>query len=157
MQNIQTATCLSSSDWRANVPYNTKMTISKRRASTIFSRSDFTIVDVTDLSDPVPVIYTPEEFFAFYDIIFRIDQNLTDVELTTQFSFLVSVSSLLLANSLVEIDSGGGNIKVRLQEFLACPLVVFNSAVLGLVAEPDMGKSLSFTTPSYRVITYESS
>ena len=129
------------------------MTVTQRRATTIYSRSDFTIIDVIDLSDPSPVDYTPEEFFAFYEIIFNVDVNQTNWEFSTQFSFLESVASLL-TDVDETIQSGGGNIQLRLQGFLACPLAVFNSAVLGPVNSEligQMGKSLAFTSPSYRV------
>ena len=72
-----TGSCLNTTDWRINSPFNTKMTISKRRASTVYSRSNFGILDVTDLSDPSPVIYTPDDFFGFYDIILTVNLNQT--------------------------------------------------------------------------------
>ena len=155
--HIQSSSCFNTTDWRVVVPFNTKMTISKRRASTVFSRSDFTIIDVIDLSDPTPVTYTPEEFFSFYEVIFRIAQNQTNWNFSTQFSFLVSVSSFLLSDSDDKIDSGGGNIQLRLQEFLACPIVIFNSAWLRQLqnSTADMGKSLSLATPSYRVLPFK--
>src|SRR5947207_11936288 len=70
---MQEGDCLNSTDWRIVDPYNTKMTISSRRASTVYSRSNFTIIDVINLSDPSPVDYSPEDFFSFYEVIFNID------------------------------------------------------------------------------------
>src|SRR5436309_3423328 len=91
-------TCLNTTDWRAFAPYNIKMTTSKRRASTVFGRTNYTILDVIDLSDPIPVNYTAEDFFTFYDVIFQFNSSQPDFYLTTQFQFLLSISSFLVNN-----------------------------------------------------------
>src|SRR5947207_12710299 len=57
--------CFNTTDWRVVVPFNTKMTVSQRRASAVFDRFNFTITDVIDLSDPVPTNYTAKDFFTF--------------------------------------------------------------------------------------------
>ena len=61
--------CLNTTDWRTDIPFTTKMAISLRRASTVFHRFNFTIMDITDLSEPTPIVYDPEVFFSFYNII----------------------------------------------------------------------------------------
>jgi hypothetical protein len=144
-----TGSCLNSTDWRRTDLYNIKMTISRRRASTVYSRLNFTIIDVIDLSDSSPVDYTPDDFFSFYEVIFNIDLNVTDYT-SIQFTFLGSIVGFLLSSQDQQIDNGIGTRQLRLQEFLATPLVIFNNAWIQDLTT-DMGKSLSLAVPSYRV------
>jgi len=74
--------CLTSTDWRVVDTLNTKMTISERRATTTYDRSNLTIMDVVDLSPPIPTNYTAEDFFFFYDIIFATNQNQSNFSTT---------------------------------------------------------------------------
>ena len=143
--------CLNTTDWRLIDPFNTKMTISKRRASTVFSRSNFTILDVINLSDPSPVNYTADNFFSFYEVLFKFFSS-ADIT-STQFTFLLSISNYLLTNQGEQIDDGVGIRQLRLQEFLACPLVIFNNAYIEELM-PDMGNSLSLAVPAYRVYPF---
>jgi hypothetical protein len=131
-------------------PSNIKMTIFKRRASTVWNRFNFTIMDFTDLSDPTAVGYDPEDFFGFYDVILAIDQNQTDWVLSSQFALLVSISAFLDFHGDNQIDPGGGSRDFRLQEFLAAPIALFNTAARGDIAD-DMGISITLAIPSYRV------
>ena len=100
-----------------------------------------------DLSYPSSVNYTADDFFSFYEVIFSFDPTDTT---STQFSFLVTISSYLLINQDEQIDAGVRTRLLRLQEFLACPLVIFNNAYIQELM-PDMGKSLSLAIPAYRV------
>jgi hypothetical protein len=127
------------------------MTISKRRASTVYSRFNFTITDVTDLSSPSSVEYHPNDFFVFYDVLFAIDQNQTDWEQSNQFMFLSSIATFLELNVDNLISTEEGARQLRLQEFLATPIAIYTDAWHRHPAGPDMGKSLSLAIPSYRV------
>lgn len=148
----QETSCLNTSEWRVTAEGSTKMTVTKRHGSTVFDRANLTIVDVTELSDPVPVTYEPTDFFAFYEHIFAVDLNSTDFDRSTPFSLLVTISSYLQGAGHNGIQPLGGSPLIRLQEFLATPVVIYNDAWLGLTAsEPDMGKSLALAITSYRV------
>jgi hypothetical protein len=126
------------------------MTVSKRRASTVYNRSNFTIVDVTDLSAPTTMEYHPDDFFPFYDIIFAVDQGQTGWNQSIQFMFLFSMAAFLESGGGGgRIDSGGGP-QLRLHEFLATPLAIFNDAWQRNPTD-DMGKSFALAIPSYRV------
>jgi hypothetical protein len=127
------------------------MTISKRRASTVYNRFNFTIIDVTDLSAPSAVEYHPDDFFVFYDVLFAIDQNQADWNMSTQFMFLISIVEFLGRHSVNQIDTGEGTQQLRLQEFLATPIAIYTDAWRRHPAGPDMGKSLALAIPSYRV------
>lgn len=129
------------------------MTVFKRHGSTIFNRSNLTLIDVIDFSEPIQVTYDPQDLFAFYEFVFAIDLNSTDFFLSTPYSFLLTISSYLQGSgSKGQIQPLGGSPQIRLQEFLATPTVIYNDAWLGLtVSDPDMGKSLALAIASYRV------
>ena len=142
------SSCLNTTDWRTVDPFNTKFTISERRASTVYDRSNFTIMEILDFSDPVSTSYTPEDFFLFYEIIFKLNTDDIYYNKTIQFLFLSTVASFLRneVNSQVEINAR----LLRLQEFLATPVAVFNN-VMWQVYTPNLGKSVTLAIPSYRV------
>ena len=138
------------SDWRLVDPFNTKMTISERRASTVFNRFNFTIMDVIDLSTPVPIDYTPDDFFLFYEVIFAANESRADFLETIQYQFLTSVASFLRNNISTETETGADDRLSRLQELLSVPIVVFNNVVYGGPTS-NMGKSVTLSVPSYQV------
>lgn len=128
------------------------MTISKRRATTVFNRFNYTILDVTDLSDPVPVTYTPDDLFGFYDIILNVNLSQTNWEYSMSFALLYSIGNFLHQNQDNQLDSGGASRQSRLQEFLATPIAIFNNAWFLLPDDATtMGKSVALAVPGYRV------
>jgi hypothetical protein len=127
------------------------MTISERHATTVFHRFNFTILDVNNLSNPTPVVYSPDDLFPFYEIIFAIDESQPNWFATTQMLFLTSVTSYLRYDADTESATGSVNRVSRLQEFMAVPMVVFNDVIYGVGLPPDMGKTASLAIPSYRV------
>jgi hypothetical protein len=129
------------------------MTISKRYASTVFDRSNHSIVDVIEMSSPTPVTYAAQDFFAFYEYIFKVDLNSTDFPTSTPYSFLLTITSYLQnSGEDNQLEPLGGSPQRRLQEFLATPVIIYNDAWLGsTVSDPDMGKTLSLAIASYSV------
>ena len=147
--------CLNSTDWRLdpNGRFSTTMTISKRRASTVYNRSNFSIIDITNLSSPIPVVYEPIDFFRLYDAIFSgIDPNQTSGKLTTQFDLLTSIASYLEYSADNQIESNGGARQLRLQEFLATPITIFTDSWRGRETV-DMGNTLVLAVPGYKVLS----
>lgn len=147
--------CLNTTQWRSQNLTTTKMTISKRYASTVFDRSNHSIVDIIEMSSPKPVTYAPQDFFAFYEYILKVDLNATDFPISTPYSFLLTITSYLQnSGENNRLEPLGGSPQRRLQEFLAAPIVIYNDAWLGSkVSDPDMGKSLSLAVVSYSVIS----
>lgn len=144
-----THSCLNTTDWLTVDPFNTKFTVWERRASTVFDRSNFTILDILDFSDPIPTSYGPEDYFLFYDVIFAVNTTLESYQQTIQYLFLDTVSSFLRndnEDSQLEIDAR----LLKLQEFLATPIAVFNTVQWGLPT-PNLGNSTTLAIPSYRV------
>jgi hypothetical protein len=43
------------------------MTIMQRMATTIYDRSNRTIIDVLEIDEPVPVAYTPQNYFEIFN------------------------------------------------------------------------------------------
>jgi hypothetical protein len=146
----ETNSCLNTTDWRIIVPVNTKLTISARNASTVFDRFNFTIIDIIDLSDPTPVTYGPEDFFTFYEIIFAVDQTQQNWWLTTQYLFLLGISSAL-STWAPENGTGSYDQLSRLEEFLATPIFLFNNGQYG-GPTPGLDTSATLVTQSYRVL-----
>jgi|SRR5579859_5315993 hypothetical protein len=150
--------CLNTTQWRTNAQSNTKMTIVKRHGSTVFDRQNLTALDVTDLSDPIPVFYKPNDFFAVYGPVFKIDLNETNIQLSTPYLLLLTISGFLQTIGDKNIASMGGVAgNSRLMAFLATPVVIYNDAWLGrTVSNSDMGTSLALSTASYRVYSFTS-
>jgi hypothetical protein len=126
------------------------MTISQRRASTVFDRFNFTITDVIDLSNPSPTNYTSNDFFTFYDIIFAIDQSETNWPQTAPYLFLLGLSTYLGDPTSTQNGTGSADRLSRLQEFLATPIFLFNNAIFGGPVS-NMGRSVTLAIPSYQV------
>lgn len=107
-------------------------------------------MDIIDLSPPTPVEYQPEDFFAFYELLFAVDMSDFEWSRSIQYLFLTDVSAYIRDDTEEQISSGGDDRILKLQEFLAVPLARFNNVVYG-GPTADMGKTLSFAIPSYRV------
>lgn len=128
------------------------MTVTGRRASTVFNRFNATIIDVLDLTDPTPTNYTAEDYFTFFDIIFAINQSEPYWPVTTQYMFLLGIQSYLGDPTATQNGTGADDRLVRLQEFLTTPVFLFNNGVYG-GPSPGLGKTATLATPSYRVLT----
>lgn len=146
--------CLNDTEWQLVAPINTKMTISKRYASAIFDRANLTLIDVKDLSPPIPMVYEPEDLFAIYEALLSVNLTSPDWDQSTPFSLLFTVITFLQNKINPQIRSTGTLPQIQLEQFLATPIVIFCDAWLGrLVSDLDMGKSLVLTASSYRVLS----
>jgi hypothetical protein len=159
---MNTSSCKNTSDWRIFVPFNVKLTITSRRASTVFDRYvivclhpyfrfNFTILDVIDYSDPVPTNYTASDFFIFYESLFAVDDKVDTYGGSVQYLFLIGIHSYLTITADTQNGTGSDDRLLRLQDFLATPIMIFNNAVWG-GDTPDMGNSATLAAPSYRVL-----
>lgn len=141
---------MNTTDWRIVNTLNTMMTISERRATTVFDRSNLTITDVINLSDPTPTNYTTEDFFFFYDIIFASDQDQANFSITAQFMLLTTVASFIDETLTSTFDPEATSSKLR--QLLATPLLIFNSVQWNTTTNANMGKSMALGISSYRVL-----
>jgi hypothetical protein len=134
------------------------MTILSRHASTVFNRTDFNILQVMDLSPPTPQIYTPNVFFSFLDVLFSINTTEPDFAQSSQYALLFMLSNYLQRSQDDLLDTGGGTRKLRLQDFLATPIALFNDGRFPISNEdvvPGMGTSITMAVPGDRVCVPE--
>jgi len=94
------------------------MTISRRRATTVFDRSNLTIVDILSISDPSPTDYTPDDFFVFYDILFSIDETQPLYNATAQYLLLLTLASALNRDTWSSLGIGESDSLLELQQLL---------------------------------------
>jgi hypothetical protein len=127
------------------------MTVWQRRASTVFDRFNYTIIDIPYLSNPVAMNYTAEDFFAFYERVFYINQTAPGVESSTPYLFMVLIEEFFgNINQIAAIDDRLS----RLYELLAVPMFSFNNvSYFPDEVIPNMGNSISLATVSYRVFS----
>jgi hypothetical protein len=142
--------CFNTTDWRVVVPFNTKMTVSQRRASAVFDRFNFTIIDIIDFSEPISTNYTAEDYFTFFDIVFALNETDANWWKTTQYLFLLGIQTYLGNPTSVQNGTGSDDRLSRLQEFMATPIFLFNNFVYGGPVE-GLGKSATLAIPGYRV------
>jgi len=148
--------CLNTTDWRTIVPFNTKVSISQRRATTVFDRLNSSIIDILDLSPPTPMNYTAANFFALYDQVFAIPFG-QQWNISTQYFFTLGIQQFLSTPSGTENGTGNDMQLSRLQDFLATPVFLFNNVVYYQQGgpTPDMGTQAALAYPSYRVPSHE--
>lgn len=127
------------------------MTISSRRASSIYNRFNYTIADVINFSDPSPANYTPNDFFGFYEAIFNIPENQTGFSMSTQYRFLLTISTFLQSTEDNQIVSGVGARQAKFEAFLSTPIAIFNDAWQGQQVAEGMGTNIALAEQSYRV------
>ena len=145
--------CLNTTDWRLDIPFSTKMTTSARRATTVFNRLNFTIIDLMNLSNAVPTDYAPEDLFAFYDIIFAINPSEPNWYQTAQYLLLIAITTYLGTDADTQQATGSEDRLLKLEEFLAVPIFLFNNVAYGGGGPtPDMGTSITLATASYKVL-----
>ena len=147
--------CLNRTNWELEAPLNTEMTISERRATTVFDRSNLTIIDILDLSDPTPTNYTADDFFAFYDLFLMVNETEPFYNITAQYSLLTILMAVINGNGENWFDIGDVSGVSSLQQLLATIPLIFNSAFWGfpLSSNLNMGKSVALAVPGYRVAT----
>jgi len=143
--------CKSSTDWLLDAPVNTKVTISERRATTVFDRSNLTIIDILEISNPVPTNYTPDDYFTFYDIVFGVDESEPFYNLTAQY-LLISQLDTNLTPLENPFDLGlAGNV-LSLQQVLIAVHLIFNNMYWSYPFPYDnMGKRIALAVSSYQV------
>jgi len=146
--------CLNTTDWQLTEPLNTNMTISERRATTVFDRSNLTIIDILDIADPTPTNYTPNDFFVFYDILFSINETEPFYNVTAQYLLLTALVSVLNNNPWGPLGIGNEGSMSELQQLLVLVPLIFNSIYWDFPFSSEnlnMGKSVALAIPTYRV------
>jgi len=132
--------CVSDTTWQTNITDITKVTITQRRASTVYSRGNMTILDVFDLGTPQPTNYGPEDFFPIFDMAMS---NATDNAAGIQYVFWIASQG----NTDTQYDA-----QFLLRQLIAVPVGIFNDPTFwGIYPDANLLTTGNLATPSYRV------
>lgn len=146
---------IKNTTWLAKLPYTIQMTVNQRMATTVYDRSNFTILDIYDLSAPLPANYTPALFL----------QALNSVLIGASDSLLLNNAflSIITTESLVQVDyptngqpSNEVDILTHLKRLMTTPMLVYNIPFLNgeqAASGPDTpgNYTAAFAVPHERV------
>jgi hypothetical protein len=136
-----------------NIPFSSKITITKRTATTAFDRYNYAILNIVDFAEEMTVAnYGPGDYFPIFDAVFNIDFTQPAWNATTQYDFLLAIWSYLSSRINTELSTGADEGMTKLRQLFAVPIFVFNNAVFtGGPLPDDLGKSINVSTVSYKV------
>jgi hypothetical protein len=146
--------CLNTTGWWSNIPLSNKVTITKRRSTTVFDRYNYTILDVLNLSDEWNATsYTRDDFFPIFDAVFTVHIDNPGWNTSTQCDFLRRTYSYFIDRINATETRGADEGLAKLRSLFAVPVLVFNDAVYGANRPvlDDLGKSITLAKVSYRV------
>ena len=136
--------CLSDTSWQNDFTIYIKITISRRRATAVYSRSNYTILDIQNASSPEPTTYDPiKDFFPIYDMAMYVPPNLTDV--TTALDYMSWICGQGISDSYYDAH-------MLLRQLISVPVGLFNDVYAGVGFPPDNQNTTgSLSIPAYRV------
>jgi hypothetical protein len=151
-------TCFSTNDWWSDVPIplSNKITITKRRATTVFDRYAYTILKVS-LSDIwEPTNYTSADFVPIFEAVFTVPIRDQGFNISTQSEFLMQTYNYFLNRINSTQNQGADEGLAKLRSLFAVPVLTFNNVVYSTVGPipADLGENISLAKESYRVITH---
>lgn len=131
--------CLTETSWQHDLPYYTKVTISQRRATTVYSRGNNTILEISNLGPPLPTNYTPENFFPIFDAANNYSND------DTPLDYIYWVSNQALNDTQYDAQ-------MLLRQFIAVPVGLFNDPFFWRLYPPEnLNTTGSLSIPTYRV------
>lgn len=131
--------CLSDAPWQKSVTIATKVTISERVATIVYSQINNTIIDVYDVGPPQATNYSPGDFFPIYDMA----TNYTTT--STGLDYLYYVAGQIPYDTSYDAA-------MQLRQFIAVPVGIFNNVEYGLgYPEANLQSTGILSTPTYRV------
>jgi hypothetical protein len=129
--------------------------ITLRLATAVYDRTNFTILDVLDLSDPLPTNYTAAEFFNIFDLALKFDARSTDSYLYTAFQFLNYLTQFLAVRQGASRASLNFEGTLPLRQLIAVPILVFNNQFMeqasGVLPSQNRNRTASLVNPGYQV------
>jgi len=134
--------------------FGTRVTFIERRATTAFSRLNYTILDVSPSSSWSPIRYSPEDFFTIYDSLFAFDESKINYKQFLDYQFFAFLYAELGANSEAGTSDRREAGLQRIQQFVATRVVELNNAAwytTGDQIPANAGKSASIAKRGYRV------
>jgi hypothetical protein len=141
--------CLQDQDWRTTDLTYSWVTITRRRATTIFDRFNFSIIDVVYLdSIGEPTNYSSDDFYPVFDLLFTVPSGVSDVTISFAWEFLSWFTTS------AGFYSAAAFYNRRLQQLMTLPVVMVNNGIIlhnpGPVP-PDMGTLATLAKPLVRV------
>lgn len=120
-----TESCFTNTTW-LEATNSTQVTINQRFATTVYGRTNYTILDFLEFTEPVSANYTVDEFFQFYDMAFDFDSNTPSSQ--TNFMFFEALNYDIVGQSSGFIDLTEA--AAHLRRLIAIPVSVFNDRFL---------------------------
>ena len=124
--------CPLDGEWLLDTPYVLQGVISQRNATTVYSISNYTILDIYDLSAANPTNYTPLMFLGIMDSAFSINQ--TGDSTNAIFDAMLQLGSVDFQrdNSTTSPIWMGDSVELlaHLERILAVTVLVFNDNFL---------------------------
>lgn len=114
------------STWNSTTPWSTTMAISNLTSNVVYSRHNFSILSVSNLSKPSPVQVSPSDIMKAFEIIFPPTLNQANVN-TTEATLLIYVNAYLA--TITDSTKSLGNSYLR--ALLTLPLLNFQINGLG--------------------------
>jgi len=132
--------------------FGTTVSFFRRRAMTAYSRTNYTILDVEPGWLWEPVIYTPADFFAIHDSLFRFDMTQTNYRQFLDYQYFARIWAGLGVNWETGTSDRRQFGLTYLEQLVALSVSHLNNAAWGTTDLPsDMGKAASVAKRSYRV------
>jgi len=110
------------------------VSVNQRFATTVYDRSNYTILEVLELSEPVSANYTPQEFFQFYDMALDFSSDTSSG--VTNFMFFQAINYDINGQSSGQLDLV--EITAHLRRLIVVPISVFNSRFLDPLGTSDI-------------------
>jgi hypothetical protein len=146
--------CLSDTTWQTSVEYSTVLSITEYTATTVYDRTNFTILDVTEMSNPTPVSYSPGDFFAVFDHALAVSlldgTNAIDVQFLFYLTPLLEWAQKNAINDYRQLE--------LLRQFMTVPLLVYTNQFMNApdskqlpVPLENQNRSAALVTVGYQV------
>ena len=145
--------CPLEGEWLTGSPHLTQTTITQRNATTVYATSNYTILDVYDLSEASPTNFTAAMFLQVFDSVFSISNATPSIN--SDFNSMIQLGSVSFPSNDSVIDV---QLVTHLERIIALPVSVYNDNFLngaygGLPPNQKATVRGAFATASQRVKT----
>jgi len=131
--------------------FGTTVSFFRRRATTAYSRLNYTILDFEPEWLWEPVTYSPADFFAIHDSLFKFDTAQSNYRQFLDYQYFAWIWASLVAN----LETGTSDRRrfglTYLEQFVSLSVAQLNNAAWGTDLPSDMGKTASVARQTYRV------
>ena len=146
---------MNNTNWQTTIPYSTKVTITQRLATTVYDRTNLTIIDIFELSTPTPTSYAPSDFFPIFGLALDFDTRALDNIHYTAFQYLEYLTTFVQEQLALSRNAGFEG-TLALRQLMATPVLVFNNQFIeqntdhSLPSE-NLNRTATLVVPGYQV------